>query len=163
MRSDGTFHGPTPERQRRLGRHMHVTVIAVWRYLKFEYEALRESQKRLRVDLKVDDETFGDCVLPDRIRDCEEEGLERGRWRASRDLKLVYMFRVIKILTTPILDMHPRHRDPANLKGLTQDEVECISARQVYFRWCGWVESIAKRLGIELVDESSDCIRFPKE
>ena len=72
MGNDGTFHGPTPERQRRLGRHMHVTVIAVWRYLKSEYEALRESERRLGVGLQVDDEAFRGCALPDRIRDGEE-------------------------------------------------------------------------------------------
>ena len=35
-------------RQRRLGRHMHTTVTAVWRYINADYQALCKAEQRPR-------------------------------------------------------------------------------------------------------------------
>ena len=45
MDHDGTRNGPAAvaRRHRRLGRHMHATVTAVWRYLRAEHAALDEA------------------------------------------------------------------------------------------------------------------------
>ena len=122
----------------------------------------------------------------------EGEGLEEGRWRAGRDLKLAYMVRVVKFLNAPTRSgqythpcdgpgqrtwdlltrsrvrpctrdesVDPRDRDPAKLAGFTQQDAEGMPAREVYARWCAWVEAIAARVGVRLADESrSGASRF---
>merc|ERR1719281_862473 len=129
----------------RLGRHMHSTVTAVWRYLRSEYEAMQEAEQRFR-----------GCPVPEGEAPAEEEriseedqsqGLARGRWRADRDLKLEYMFRVM---------MH--HGSgwkrwvvmAANLESFSRDDLQDLPAKTVYLRWVRWVEAIAALLGVEL-------------
>merc|ERR1719399_817442 len=145
----------------RLGRHMHVTVTAVWRYLKSDFAALREPiVDGLRSGLQAD--TSGSpsdyaAAKSDhanlRLAEDDDQSLESRIWRADCDLKLEYMFRVLKhrsrLLGSQTLLA-------ADLDTFTREEVQDLPAKRLYFRWVCWVERIADRLGIELVEEGSE-------
>ena len=129
MPTDWTGNGPetATRRHRRLGRHMHATLTAVWRYLRAEYDALDEAEKRLNPAQSVD------AAPAERISEKDKgQGPASGRWRADRDLKLEYMFRVMK-------HQGSSHRRwiliATELLTFTREELQEIPAKTAYYLW----------------------------
>ena len=70
--------------------------------------------------------------------------LGAGQWRADRDLKLEYMFRVIKHRGRLLGNLTLL---AADLDSFAREEIQDLCAKTAYFRWVRWVERFAERLG----------------
>jgi len=98
-------------RKRRIGRHLHVTVTAVWGYLRSEYHTFRELEQQQTV----------------------------AAWRADSDLKLQYMFRVVQHRLVMLIDRWGNALQEellADLDTLTKEELQDVAAKAAYCRWC---------------------------
>ena len=118
------------ENATRIGRHLHTTVTAVWRYINADYKMLSEAR-----------------------------GLEKANWNGSEDMKLAYMSRVLALLTAPPGQSTTSSSSPSNTglpfqnhmdrwsAGMFFSDSQSMPARDAYRVWLKWVEGVAARLG----------------